>query len=343
MLNTPFDRNRLLSFYSEIKCLKAGEIPSPRMAVVYPSYVCNQNCRYCFYKSERKDYAGIKMSDSQLSKVLCDLYALGVEGVEYCGGGEPTTHSGLIGISAQHFGDMKFGMLTNGTLLTDDDCAMIADGFSYIRFSIDSFDRDIYSEKRGCSPILFDKVIKNIQKIKSASHRRPTKLWIGAKILIDQGDYEAKRVYKVISNSVTMAKEIGIDSLQIKTEDGSNPEIYQIIEGTFEDYNFTQDLIIKYDKQKTSIKERCWLNPMQVTIDAFGDAYVCCYFQNRKDKHKICNIFAEDINEVWGSPKHKDILGQIEISECNKFNCRWHGYHEQANQILSDKFQLEFC
>jgi MoaA/NifB/PqqE/SkfB family radical SAM enzyme len=82
---------RVLSFYHEALMLKEGRMPAPRMAILYPTYVCNHRCVGCDYSelNQRRK----SLSPDELDKVVDELLALGIRSVEFCGGGEPTGSS----------------------------------------------------------------------------------------------------------------------------------------------------------------------------------------------------------------------------------------------------------
>ena len=53
--------------FHEIHQLKRKEMCAPRMAVLLPTYKCNQNCYYCFYKHLNN---GHTMSYDQIIDVI---------------------------------------------------------------------------------------------------------------------------------------------------------------------------------------------------------------------------------------------------------------------------------
>ena len=284
----------------------------------------------------------MSLSASELGTIMMSLHELGVEGIEYCGGGEPTMNPHLC--EATEIGiDMgfKFGMLTNGTLLSNKMLALISEEFSYIRFSVDTFDKERYCRKRRTTTKQYDAMFDALNVLKD-NRRRSGKLWVGVKLLIDVSDYD----YYDILNSLDVCARLCVDSVQIKVaEDIEKPtdmfDKLDEIHDTIQQNNYP--FMVRMDRKKTIIKEQCWMNPMQLTIDAHGNAYICCYYQHRKDTHFLCNVLEDDIVKYWGSDAHIEKIKQIKIPECNVYNCRWHNYHKLGNMIVNDVFQLEFC
>ena len=67
-----------------------------------------------------------------------------------------------------------------------------------------------------------------------------------------------------------------------------------------------------------------------------------CYFQFRKKSHKIGNVFKDGFEKVWYSQRHKDVISNIKIEECNVFDCRFHSYNKDMVEFLNNS-HLEFC
>ena len=128
---------RVLSCYSEALMLKEGEMSPPRMAIIYPTYLCNHNCIGCDYTEENKSKK--VMTKNEMFKVIDQLHSIGVRGIEFCGGGEPTLNQHLPGTIDRMVGHgVHFGILTNGTNLTKQLQEKLVKFGSYCRISIES-------------------------------------------------------------------------------------------------------------------------------------------------------------------------------------------------------------
>ena len=74
-----FLQNRILTHYPQAVQILRREMPEPRMAIVYPTYVCNQDCTWCEYRRENTEHHSI-MSNGELLGLMTDLHKLGVKG-----------------------------------------------------------------------------------------------------------------------------------------------------------------------------------------------------------------------------------------------------------------------
>jgi MoaA/NifB/PqqE/SkfB family radical SAM enzyme len=91
---------------------------------------------------------------------------MGVKAVTFSGGGEPTTYPRFTEIlNTLVRSPVKFAMLTNGSLFSDDIADIFAKYGSWVRISIDGWDKESYKKFRGADD--FGRVIHNIKSFKS--------------------------------------------------------------------------------------------------------------------------------------------------------------------------------
>ena len=104
----------LTSLKAEIETLKKGKLCKPRMAVVTPTYDCNQNCYYCFFKTKIN---GDMIETDEFLKIIKQIANFGIQSIEYCGGGESLLLPRIEQIfKYAHSLGLRQGLLTNGVL-----------------------------------------------------------------------------------------------------------------------------------------------------------------------------------------------------------------------------------
>ena len=152
--------NNIFTFYNEIHQIKNGDMPVPRMAIIYPSAKCNQNCGYCFYKKYNNGHV---LEYDKHVQILNELWVLGTKSVEWCGLGDPLlmAHPAEVFESAKNIG-FRFGMLTNGLLFNGTVMEKFIDYGTYIRISLDTVNRELYEKIRGSDTLHI--VLDNIKK-----------------------------------------------------------------------------------------------------------------------------------------------------------------------------------
>lgn len=311
MQNTPE------TLYTEAKLLDRGIMPKPRMAFLTPTYHCNQSCSYCFYK----DWNNTDKPEAteRIPEILQQLKDLGVQGVEFEGGGDPLMTKGIneIFFKATEMG-LRIGLLTNGALFK----GKIAETFlkygTYVRISLDTVDKDLYKKIRGTDDLPI--VLENIKNAIELKNRTRSQCDISIKVGIsnDIGYKEIHDVYEYFDGW-------GISNIQVKNlwdntgrhfrEDINKVELYKM-------ENFSTPVVKKvvYPKFMT---EQCWITPVQIAVDVYGSFYLCPYYMDRKDGLKVGNMFETPLKELWGSEKHKEVIRSVKISECLKYDCRF--------------------
>ncbi|MCP4643361.1 MAG: radical SAM protein, partial [bacterium] len=212
--NRVFDflQHRILTHYNEAQMILRDEMPPPRTAIVYPTYICNQNCVWCEYREENANDRTV-MTGDQLRGLMRDLYDLGVRGTEFCGGGEPTLHPDLADVvrESKQMG-MSIGVLTNGTMCTGDLAEALVDCASYVRVGFDGATAaTVERVKRPKRPdVTFDAVCANIREMLALREERGTGVRISMKVVLDTSNCDE------VEDCVRLAADLGVDSVQFK-------------------------------------------------------------------------------------------------------------------------------
>jgi radical SAM protein with 4Fe4S-binding SPASM domain len=338
---------RVLSFYKEALMLRDGVMPAPRMCILYPTYACNHRCAGCDYA--RLNGGGKTLTRAELSHVMDELLSLGIKSVEFCGGGEPTLHPRLGEAMDRCIqGGVAFGLLTNGTNLTPELRARLVAHGSYCRISVEAasapvFDRYKKPVNRDAG---FDVVLRNIGDLVAARQagRPATRLQISYKYSVDMNNYED------VLEAVEVACGLKVDSVQFKcvrnvpSEIRDQALIARLREGLRQRRDACPGLRILDNLERSRLtKCRCWLSALQLTVDAFGDVYICCYYRHRMDRHRLGNLLVRSLKDIWYSQEHWQKIGQIELEDCNKYDCRFHRYNELMHAlVIEDVGQLSF-
>jgi MoaA/NifB/PqqE/SkfB family radical SAM enzyme len=338
---------RILSFYNEALMLKDGKMPPPRMCILYPTYSCNCNCIGCDYAETNKNPKSF--SDKEFDRTIDQIISIGIKSVEFCGGGEATLHRSLPkAVDKLTANKIAFGFLTNGTNLTDELMEKLVTHGSYCRISVEAGSKEVFDKyKRPKTKNAgFENVIKNIKKLVALrnAHIADSKLQISYKYSIDKNNYED------VFNAIDLANKLKVDSIQFKcvrnvpSEITDNKTINRLIKGFDKMKLKYPDFSIMDNIGKSELtKCRCWLSVFQLTIDPYGDVYICCYYRHRMEKHKLGNVLKQDLNNIWYSQEHWHKISQIDTSDCNKYDCRFHYYNELMNDlVIKDTGQLRF-
>lgn len=319
---------RILSFYKDAKTLNAGGMVIPRMISCWLTHVCNLNCSYCLYTESHNVYKDLVDTEKFL-RFIDEISELGVEGLEFGGGGEPTIHKDCFKI-AKYAKDkgMQVGMLTNAARF---DIPLALESFRYIRLGVDAHNSELYQQVKGTGAGTFEKTEKNCRELIKARNDAGLKTpRIGVKHLI------GRRNVPYLHELVQWAHGIGADYVHFKAEHNS-PDSLTADERTY----YTVGLnnlkekfpgFVKGDLDFLVGKHHCFMADIHAVLDANGQLLQCCYFSEKKDQ--IGNVFDDGFEKVWKSARHSEVKANKTIEGCNKYDCRFHLYNNQAVQML---------
>jgi radical SAM protein with 4Fe4S-binding SPASM domain len=343
ILVNPFEENKILRMHPHAKSILEGKMPHPLMAVVYPSYVCNHNCQGCSYqKLNRKEK--VFLDPQNFVKLLKSLSQLKVKSIEFSGGGEPTLHpkfGELVKRAAKE--RFELGLVTNGSLLSGRIADLVVEYFTYIRVNIDASDVQVYNKiHRPLEIHEFRTVLGNFEEVISKRNQRNSKLMVGTKVLICQSNMN------YMENVINLSKDVGSDYIQFKpmrnAKDALLPEQVGVVDDLIKTLQEKYYPFPVYGGAKSSKTNRkCWLSPIHMVVDPLGDVYPCCHYQFRRESTRMGNLFERPLEKIWFGERHKEVIKNLRVEECNLYDCRWHYYNEIMWQVVKEnRMHLNF-
>lgn len=338
--------SRVLTHWHEAKMILEGKMPPPRTGIIYPTYVCNQDCLWCEYSAENSNHELNRiMPADKLYELMWALEDLGVRAVEFCGGGEPTLHPALGPlIREMNAKGMSVGLLTNGTKLKGELASALVDCAGYVRVGFDAATKQTFQKvKRPKTPeAQFEAVCRNVKELLRLRDERGTRARISMKAVLDANNYME------VEDCVKLAVELGVDSVQFKAARLVSSELTpgqsDLVNAKLDQYRKEYpEMVIVGSASKLDMTSQCWLTPLQLTVDALGEVYLCCYYLHRKDSHSIGNCFESPVSDLWYSERHWEAVRNIKRHECNKLDCRFVKYNKIMNEVMLDNdAQFEF-
>jgi len=311
---------------------------TPRFCTFQTSNRCNQNCRGCsFGGSNQKALDNTMMSREDHIRILYQLMDAGVNGFEFCGGGEPTLLPYLLDmmqILKKH--NRAFGMITNGVKLTPDLADYIAVHGTYCRVSLEASNPDDYAKYKQVPIKHWDMVIEHINNLTDNLDQA-----CDVSLKFDVGrTLNGKQHYE---DAIELGAELGVDSVQFKflrhmPEELSIDEKYieQTKLGVVLRDTHTGVQVIDGLIPERSIDDvpQCWLNPLHVVVDHLGDVYICCYYYYRGDEHKIGNMLENKFGDIWYNDDHMAKIREINRLDCHKVDCKFFAHHRTVEDAF---------
>lgn len=317
-------------------------MPKPRMFYFWPTYLCNHNCIGCDW-SDLNKVKHIINSDAW-KEVFKEMSSLNtIRHIEFCGGGEPLLHPDIhemIKKSAEH--GWLIGMLTNGTMLKGRLLRDMIMSSAYIRISMESGSEEVFNriKRPQTKDAGFNAVISNIKEAVRLSRLLNPNCNIGYKFTV------GKENYQDMENAVIVASSIGCSSIQFKAYRNTESELREIIRIELD--KEIQRLREKYrtidiigSLTETQMTTQCFMSPIHVLIDCFGDCYLCCYFRHRRGSHYIGNILRDGFKGMWYSKKHSDVIKNINKRECELYDCKFFTYNKLMDDFMVKTRELD--
>lgn len=341
----PFNSMKSLMYADHYEAILKKDFLPPITVEIDPTFKCNQSCIWCIVQRYFKDET-VFLPTPVMRKLIRDLAEHGTKGILFVGGGEPLMHEDIPGACRYvRENGMECSMVTNGSLLTEAKCDIIADTCTYIRISLDAGTAPTYAKLHHSTEDTFRHIIGQIKYLASVNKGSLT---IGTAFLIHPENiseiYEAAR----------LVKEAGAGYMQFRpvymrgTVDKFLKENFQRIEQELarldELKSDTFTPINAFKKLEPHLKgkwtfERCRATPLKAVVGATGDVYLCC---ERRGEVTIGNIKEKGFFEIWNSPEHHRIIESLNIDGCRKL-CALTGYNEIIeNVFMKDKLHRNF-
>lgn len=328
---------KLLKHMDRLIDIQTGKRPRPVMFHMSPCNPCNLTCSFCcFANRAMKEMLTVE----QMKSAIDQFWDLGVRGMEFTGGGEPTLHPKLDEIIEYGYNKgFKMGICTNGSRL---DKIKNWNMMTWVRLGMYSFD-----EKKPYKYHL--EVLEGLDVSISAAY-----VWDGAtdtstnpNITGEWSDTLAKKlasnVYKeenfmkmlrfvegkkipcrIAFNAIKDTKIVERDIEEIKVLIQKHEEKYGKLQ-----YAFLSDFNFKGDRRN----DHCYMHGVKPFVFTDGNVYVCPSLElapensyNMQEDFKLCDI--NGITDFYNT--------QVGTENFRRFhNCSYCKYALQ-NELIDD-------
>lgn len=332
-----YSKLKVLHHKEKLDSFDDGQITAPIHVRIKPTNVCNHNCSYCSYQNsygqlgkdmQRED----RIPREKMDEIIKDCAQMGVKAITFSGGGEPLLYPGLINVLADcHNQGISTAILTNGVLLRDALLLVAMDTCSWIRISMDGWDRESYANYRKCNPDDFDHLIKNI----GIAAKVTSKCVLGVNIIVDKEN--AGHIYDMVK----MVHDLGIQSIKISpcimsNEGKANNDIHYRLRPMVQAQlaRIKEEGIQVYDSFHQQLgsfkKDYGWCPYVQILpiIGADQNVYACHDKAYNKDTGLLGSIRDQGFKEFWFDGKDK--FYKINPAK----DCNHHCITDQTNKML---------
>jgi radical SAM protein with 4Fe4S-binding SPASM domain len=176
----------------------------------------------------------------------------------------------------------------------------------------------------------WSRVIANISRLIEVRSRRGLGFDLSLKFLANTVNLAQLEPF------VKLARDLGADSAQFKALRCDPAELsHRRMAEADEELGRLRERYHPYpiigSMAKVVMERRCELTPLQVTIDARGDVFLCCYFRHRPERHAVGNIFESPLPDLWGGEAHRRAISEVRPDECSVMDCRFVRYHDMVD------------
>ena len=330
--------NKHFSAYSNLKIfhqqeainnIKNGKHIAPIHVQIIPTNRCNQSCEGCAYRldgysSNKSFYQQDELSWEKLQEIVCDCKEMGVKAIQLTGGGEPTLHPKFLDLCSLILGKgISLGVVTNGVKWSNDHSNVLS-RCKWVRFSIDSGNKNTYASYRKASVETFNLVRQNVRQL--VSQNRPPDSIIGIGFVVNNQNW------KEVIDATKQAKEDGVDNFRISAlfqNDGANyfndfyteaqtlcKEAELLTTENFKVFNLFGDRISDLEIFNPDYSY-CGMSKVSTYLGADQKAYSCCV--NAYNQKGIIGEFkTQTFKEMWNSAETKLKIANIDARNCSR-------------------------
>lgn len=283
---------------------------------------CNHRCPQC---AGGRQPESTQLSLSEAQRVLRELKAFRAKAVTFTGGGEPLLHPDFAAILsyASELG-LDIGVVTNGSVMTEELADLICQRATWCRVSLDGADEESYRYSHGLDGRALARVISNMELL--GKHK--ARATLGAGYLIDQNTMQtAERACRIV-------RETGFDYIQFRPYHWDYTPIAREVMA-FSSDSFSVQLPAKYeDLGQPRQYGLCYGIEFVGVVQADGNLTMCCHTRGMP-QFSFGNILEDSLESIWSGSERRLAKERIRLDDCIP-NCRCHPFNKILWGIKQD-------
>ncbi len=194
--------------------LRKGRQPAPKQVQLILSDLCNQGCAFCAYRMKGNTSNQLfgegnpkrMIPFEKVEEILADCAGMGVQAIQFTGGGEPTVHPHHAeAFTACADIGLGFSLVTNGRLMRPETAEALEEA-DWVRVSVDAGVAATYAKVRRARESDFHAVWENIASLAP----RVDNLGVGFVVTPDN--------YGEVSIAAKRARDAGAANIRISAQ-----------------------------------------------------------------------------------------------------------------------------
>lgn len=295
------------------------------------SSACNLRCKYC-YAAERVESSFPAMMLDDFKRVVDDLCELSTHLTITITGGEPLLNPLWQPVSAycKKKGSTML-LLTNGTLITEENARFIKETFDLVTLSIDGPTRETHRLTRGDN---YDQVMRAVQILEHHGIDYSLSMTV-TRLNIDQVEAMAQRFGSRLNFAPLFpVSDLADDELSI-----TGRQYYETLAGAF-GVNPLGYCESSLDISKCIQTHKCAIGDNEISISPTGDVYPCQLLH--LDEFLAGNVHERSIKEIYQDSPALKRCASLDVDTMGKCKdcairyicggaCRARGYYETGD------------
>ncbi len=346
------DSHKLIFHPQRLSAWLEGQYIYPLTVEISPSGACNHRCIFCGL-----DYLGYqpRWLDKELIMAgLEQMQTQGVKAIVMAGEGEPLLNPAapVIINHARQIG-LDVGMSSNGVLLTRAVAQECLASLSWIRFSVNASNEDMYKKVHRGRDGDFSRVLHNLAEAVAIKQRQQLPVTIGVQLVLLPENHEN------LLEFATQLKNMGVDYFSIKPF-SQHPQSHSRVD---EDFNYTSYLNLEEELVKLNSPgfevifraasmrkldkcrsyERCLGIPFWAYIDSNATVWPCLAYLGQPE-FALGNLKEQSFADIWTGERGRGILkkmSRMDISNCREL-CRLDAINEYLHQLVHPGAHVNF-
>lgn len=308
--------------------------------------LCQQSCDFCAYRLDGYTSNQLfddkrMMPEAKAIEIIEDCAQMGVEAVQFTGGGEPTIYPGFARVLEKTISlGLKFALVSNGVRITQELAALVSKA-SWVRISLDAATEATYTRTRHVHPSHWEKAQNAVRLLKQEGC--PV-LGVGFVITPDNWSdvYEAAK----------LARDLGADNFRIsamfsqhdeKLFAGFHSEAAELCRKaaslsspSFTVYNRFADRIEDLTKKHPE-DALCGYQFFTTYIGADLNVYRCCGYAYN-ERGLMGSLKSQTFHDFWMSQVRFDEQKKFDARGCER--CQFRKINESLAYVLDEKPRL---
>lgn len=346
--------------------VRRGVPVRPVHVQVILSDLCNQACNFCAYRDpgytsstlfrvlepgkkglRRAGHEGYNFNPNRMiptekvMEILDDCRAMGVQAIQYTGGGEPTVHPDFTDIVEHTIArGLKWSLVTNGVNISRAALEDWVNAAAWVRISLDAATAETYARVRNVPDWHWREALQAIPRIRAAREL------LGVGPVIGVGFVVTPDNWREVYDAAVLVKHLGADNIRIGAQFSANDEHLfsgfhaEAAELCRQAEALTGDGFTVHNRfgekladlrQKSPDYQRCGYQSFTTYIGADLNLYRCCVFAYHP-RGLYGSIKDRRFRDAWMGAERVADMAAFDARGCDR--CQFNGINRVLDYTL---------